>query len=132
MVQRRKKTLDKRTWERVGKGLKNTQADNFTLCLWALVKDAIEKEISQGSDSTQTELEESQDERLSERTFSERGPLNPKLERYSDDELTLDKEGHSERGAAKYFDEDWPPHKPHTPPCGLHQRRCYSNGHATK
>ena len=98
--------------------MKNTQADNFTLCLWALVKDAFEKEILQGSDSTQAELEESQEERLSERTFSERGPLNPKLERYrdSDDELTLDKEDHSERGAAKYFDEDWPPHKPPTPP----------------
>jgi hypothetical protein len=64
MVQRRKNILDNRTWERVGEALKNTQADNFTLCLWALVKDAIEKEISQGSDSTQTELEESQDERL--------------------------------------------------------------------
>ena len=74
--------------------------------------------ISQGSDSTQAELEESQEERLPERTFSEEGPLNPKLERYrdSDDELTLDKEDHSERGAAKYFDEDWPPHKPPAPP----------------
>ena len=107
-------TLDIRTWEKIGKALKITQADNFTLCLWALVKDAIEKVISQGSDSTQAELEESQEEHLSERTFSERGPLNPKLERYrdSDDELTLDKEDHSERGAAKYFDEDWPPCEP--------------------
>ena len=43
---RGKKTLDKRTWERVGEALKNTQADNFTFCLWTLVKDAIEKEIS--------------------------------------------------------------------------------------
>jgi hypothetical protein len=52
------------------------------------------------------ELEESQEESLSERTFSERGPLNPKLERFrdSDDELTLDKEDHSESGAAKYLD----------------------------
>jgi hypothetical protein len=31
--------------------LKNTQADHFTFCLWALIKDVIEKEISQGSDS---------------------------------------------------------------------------------
>jgi hypothetical protein len=54
-----------------------TQADNSTLCLWSLVKDAIEKEISQGSDSTQAELEESQEEHHSERTFSERGLLNP-------------------------------------------------------
>jgi hypothetical protein len=58
--------------------LKNTQADNFTLCYWVLIKDAIEKDISQVSDRTQTELEESQEERLSERTFSERGPLKPK------------------------------------------------------
>ena len=97
--------------------MKNTQADNFTLCLWALLKDSIEKEISQVSDSTQTELEESQEERLSERTFSEKGPLNPKLERYrdSDDELTLDKEDHSEKGAAKY-EKDWPPCQPPAPP----------------
>ena len=97
--------------------MKNTQADNSTLCLWVLIKDAIEKEISQMSDSTKTELEESQEECLSERTFSERGPLNPKLERYrdSDDELTLDKEDHSERRAAKYFDEDWPPRKSPAP-----------------
>jgi hypothetical protein len=69
------------------------------------------------SDSTQTELEESQEECLSERTFPERGPLNPKLERYrdSDDELTLDKEDHSERGATNYFDKNWP-HKPLAPP----------------
>ena len=115
---REEKTLNNRTWERVGEALKNTQADNFTLCLCALVKDAFEKEILQGSDSTQAELEESQEERLSERTFSERGPLNPKLERYrdSDDELTLDKEDHSEKGAAKYFNEDWPPCKSPAPP----------------
>ena len=43
---REEKALDKRTWERVGEALKNTQADNFTFCLWTLVKDAIEKEIS--------------------------------------------------------------------------------------
>ena len=55
---------------------------------------------------------------MSERAFSERGPLNPKLERYrdSDDELILDKEDHSERGATKYFDEDWPPRKSPAPP----------------
>jgi hypothetical protein len=28
--------------------LKNSQADNFTLCLWVLVKNAMEKEISKG------------------------------------------------------------------------------------
>ena len=31
---RKEKTLDKRTWERIGEALRNTQADNFTLCLW--------------------------------------------------------------------------------------------------
>ena len=63
------------------------------------------------------ELEESQEERLSERTFSEKGPLYTKLERYrdSDDELTLDKEDHSEKGAAKY-EKDWPPCQPSGPP----------------
>jgi hypothetical protein len=47
----------------------------------------------QASDSTQAGFEESQEECLPERTFSEEGPLNPKLDRYreSDDELTLDK-----------------------------------------
>ena len=85
--------------------------------LGARKKDALEKAISQVSDSTQTELEESQEECLPERTFSERGPLNPKLERYrdSDDKLTSDKEDLSERGAAKYFDEDWPPPKSPAP-----------------
>ena len=58
------------------------------------------------------------EERLSERVFSEKGPLNSKFDRYrdSDDELILDKEDHSERGAAKYFNEDWPSCKsPATP-----------------
>lgn len=111
---REEETLDKKIWERIREALRNTQADNFTLCLWALVKDDIDEETLQASDSTQAELEESQEECLPERTFSEKGPLNPKLERYrdTDDEVTLDKEDHSERGAAKYFDEDWPPCKP--------------------
>jgi hypothetical protein len=41
------------------------------------------------SDSAQGELEESQEDPLPERTFSEKGPLNPKLEGYRDsnDEL---------------------------------------------
>jgi hypothetical protein len=53
---RKEKTLDKRTWERIGEALRNTQADNF---LWALVKDAIDEETSKASDSTQAEFEES-------------------------------------------------------------------------
>jgi hypothetical protein len=58
------------------------------------------------------------EECLPERTFSEEGPLNPKLEKYrdSDDERTLDKEDYSEKGAAKYFGEDWPPCEPPAPP----------------
>jgi hypothetical protein len=131
---RKEKTLDKRTWERIGEALRNTQADNFTLCLWELVKDAIGEETSQASDSTQVEFEESQEECLPERTFSEEGPLNPKLERYrdSDDELTLDKEDHSEKGATKQFGEDWPPCEPLAPPMASTIRRYYSYGYATK
>ena len=53
-------TVDYRTWEKVGEALKITQADNFTLGLWALVRDA----TSPGSNCTQAELVESQEERL--------------------------------------------------------------------
>ena len=74
MVQGSSESLDIRTWEKIGKALKIAQADNLTLCLWELVKDAIEKVISQGLDGTQAELDESQEERLSERVFSEKGP----------------------------------------------------------
>jgi hypothetical protein len=107
------RTLDKRTWEKIGESLRNTPADNVTLCLLALIKDAIDKETSQASDSAQVELEESEEESLPERAFSEKGPLNPKLERYREpnDELTLDEEAYSEKGAAKYY-EDWSPFTP--------------------
>jgi hypothetical protein len=82
------------------------------------IKDAIDEETSQASDSAQGELGESQEECLPERAFSEKGPFNPKLERYRDpnDELTLDKEAYSEKGAAKYYNEDWPPCAPSAPP----------------
>ena len=102
-------TVDYRTWEKVGEALKITQADNFTLGLWALVKDAIEDVISRVSDCTQAELVESQEEHLSERAFSEKGPLNSKFDKCgnSDDELISSKD-HSDRGAAHYFDENWP------------------------
>jgi hypothetical protein len=56
---RGERTLDKRTWEIIGEALRNTQADNFTFCLWAHIKDAIDEETSQVSDSAQGELEES-------------------------------------------------------------------------
>jgi hypothetical protein len=106
-------SLDIRTWEKIGKALKITQADNFTLCLWVIVKDTIEKVISQGLDGTQAELDEYQEERL-----SEKGPLNSKFDRYrnSDDELILNKTDHSERGATKYSEEYWPPCKSPSPP----------------
>jgi hypothetical protein len=54
-----------------------------------LVKDAIDEETSQVSGSAQGELEESQEDRLPERTFSKKGSLNHKLEGYRDsnDEL---------------------------------------------
>jgi hypothetical protein len=114
---KKEETLDYRTWEKVGEALKITQADNFTLGLWVLVKDAIEKVISQGSDCTQEELVESQEECLSERAFSEKGLLNSKFDRCgnSDDELILDKD-YSERGAANYFDENWPSCESPAPP----------------
>ena len=105
-------TLDIRTWEKIGKALKITQADNFTFCLWELRKDAIKNMISQGLDDTQAALDESQEERL-----LEKGPLHFKFDRYrdSDDEIILDKADHSERGAAKYSEEDWPPCKSPAP-----------------
>lgn len=76
------KTLDKRTMgKKIGEALRTTQADNITLCLWVLMKDAIDEETLQASDSAQGGLEESQEERLPERAFSEKGPLHSKLER---------------------------------------------------
>ena len=85
--------------------MKITQADNFTLCLWALLKDTIEKVISQGLDSTQAELDESQEECLSERVFSEKGPFNSKFDRYrdSDDELILDKKRSLRKRSCQIF-----------------------------
>jgi hypothetical protein len=41
-------TVDCRTWEKVGEALKITQADNFTLGLWALLNDAIKDATSPG------------------------------------------------------------------------------------
>jgi hypothetical protein len=114
---KREETLDYRTWEKVGEALKITQADNFSLGFWALIKDAIEKVISQGSDCTQGELVESLEEHLSERAFSEKGPFTSKFDKCgnSDDELSLDKD-HSDRGAAHYFDENWFSCESPTPP----------------
>jgi ribosomal protein S18 len=88
--------------------LKITQADNFTLGLWALINDSIKDATSPGLDCTQAELVKSQKERLSERAFSEKGPLNSKIDKCgnSDDELISNK-NHSDRGAAHYFDENW-------------------------
>ena len=73
--------------------------------------------ISRGSDCTQAELVESQEEHLSERAFSEKGPLNSKFDKCgnSDDELISDKD-HSDRGAAHYFDEKWPSCESPAPP----------------
>ena len=97
--------------------MKITQADNFTLGLWALVNDAIKDVTSLGLDCTQAELVESQEECLSERAFSEKGPLNSKIDKCgnSDDELISNK-NHSDRGAAHYFDENWPSCKSSAPP----------------
>ena len=81
---KREETLDYRTWEKVGEALKITQADNFTLGLWALINDSIKDATSPGLDCTQAELVKSQKERLSERAFSEKGPLNSKIDNSDD------------------------------------------------
>jgi hypothetical protein len=96
----------------------NIQADSITLCLWALIKDTIDnkkdKETSQALANAQVELEELQEEHLSERASSEKGSLNSKSEKYRDtgDELGPEKEADLEKGAAKYYDEDWLPCTP--------------------
>ena len=86
----KQRTLDKRTWEKLEKRHDPLRQIILPLCLWIFIKDATDEENKQASDSTLGELEESQEGRLPERTFSEKGPLNPKLERYRDttDELT--------------------------------------------
>ena len=114
---KKEETLDYITWEKVGEALKITQVDKFTLGFWTLVKDPIEKVIPWGSDCTQAELVESQEECLSERAFSEKGPLNSKFDKCgnSDDELISSKD-HSDRGAAHYFDENWPSCESPAPP----------------
>lgn len=128
-------TIDCRTWEKVGQALKITQADNFTLGLWALINDAIKDATSSGLNCTQAELLESQEERLSKRAFSEKGPLNSKSDKCgnSDDELISNK-NHSDRGTAHYFDENWlscespaPPMVP-TSGCATHRDTRLSKG----
>jgi hypothetical protein len=69
---RREITIDKRTWERIGEALRNTQADNLTHCLWALIKDAIDEENSKVSDSGQEEFEQSQEESCQRGHFQKR------------------------------------------------------------
>ena len=73
-----------------------------------LLNDAIKDATSSGLNCTQAELVESQEECLSERASSEKGPLNSKIDKCgnSDDELISNK-NHSNRGAAHYFDENW-------------------------
>ena len=97
--------------------LKATKADNITLCLCTLIKDANDEGTLKASNIIQGELEEYQEKGLSERTSSEKCPLNPKLERYKDsaDELTIEKKAHPKEGAAKYHGEDWP-NVPSAPP----------------
>ena len=84
-------TVDCGTREKVGEDLKITQADNFTLGLWALVNDAIKDATSPGLNCTQAELVESQEECLLERAFSEKGPRNSKIDKCgnSDDETNF-------------------------------------------
>ena len=97
--------------------MKIIQADNFTLGLWALVNDAIKDATSPGLNCTQAELVEFQEECLLEKAFSEKGPLNSKIDKCenSDDGLISNK-NHSDRGAAHYFDENWFPCESPAPP----------------
>ena len=62
--------------------------------------------------SVQEELEELQEEHLSERVSTEKGSLNSKSEKYRDtgDALDPEEEADLEKGAAKYYDENWPPY----------------------
>jgi hypothetical protein len=101
-------TVDCGTWEKIGEALKIVQADNFTLGLWVLVNDVIKDATSPGLNCSQAELVESQEECLSERASSEKGPLNSNIDKCgnSDDELISNK-NHSDRGAAHYFNENW-------------------------
>ena len=101
-------TLDCGTWEKVGEALKITQADNFTLGLWALVNDAIKDATSPGLSCPQAELVVSQEECLSERASSEKDLLNSKIDKCgnSDEKLIFNK-NHSDRGAAHYLNENW-------------------------
>jgi hypothetical protein len=116
------RTLNKKTWGKVEEVLKTTQANSITLCLWELIKDAIDnekdKETSKALANAKRELEKLQEEHLSERDSSEKGSLNPKSEKYRDtgDALDPEEEADLEKGAAKYYDEDWPPYTPSAPP----------------
>ena len=66
--------------------------------------DAIDEE--QALVNAQGELGELQEECLSEKSFPEKGSLDPKLEKYRDtnDELASEEEAHLEKEAAKYYD----------------------------
>ena len=72
-------TVDCRTWEKVGEALKITQADNFTLGLWALINDAIKDATSSGLNCTQAELVESLEERYLRGSSQKRVLLTLKL-----------------------------------------------------
>jgi hypothetical protein len=72
-------TIDCKTWEKVGETLKITQADNFTLGLWALINDAIKDATSSGLNCTQAELVESLEERYLRGSSQKRVLLTLKL-----------------------------------------------------
>lgn len=113
-------SLDKETWDRVGEALRDAQADDLTLYLWELVKDAIEKDFVRILDSTQMEFGESPMRHPPERRFSEEGTLGPYLKECRDheDELVLDGEVQTEKGATRCLTVgEHPPHE--SPPAPL-------------
>jgi hypothetical protein len=58
--------LDKETWGKIGQVLRTTQEDSIVLCLWALIKDAVDEETSEALANSQGLLEELQEDCLSE------------------------------------------------------------------
>uniref|UniRef100_UPI00402B82DD LOW QUALITY PROTEIN: endogenous retrovirus group K member 10 Gag polyprotein-like n=1 Tax=Arvicanthis niloticus TaxID=61156 RepID=UPI00402B82DD len=129
-------TLNKKSWEMVGEVLRTTRADSNTLCLWKLVKDAIDnkidKETSQALATAQAQLEEFQ-ELPSKSPCTKRGTLNPKSGKCrpstpspaqikeigdSDNKSELEEGADLKKGGSKYHKE-WPLYAPSAPPMVL-------------
>ena len=93
-----KRTLNERTWERIGNSLKAAKADNITLCLWTLIKDIIDEGGLEELDIIQ-EIEESQEESLPDWTPAKEAPPHPKAHKRRDsaDEPIVKKTAHPKK-----------------------------------